>query len=223
MQIEVEAVLHRGAVDLGDQPAGPRQRGAVEAHAFADAAEFVRRLPRMPAAAAADMDAEFARERREAALQRADHAGRDAGGMPVHPHHGAERLEPERMRQTAQEFVAAIMMHDRLGDHRAKPRHALASHGGTRPLWSGRSALPVRRATNPPESELKTKMRPRRRERKTTSDENGWINEIAGPNQELERLTKVTLAVPDAALASRLPTLVQTVHRSDPNDRKDGQ
>ena len=36
-----------------------------------------RGLARMLAAAAADVDAEFARERREAALQRADHAGGD--------------------------------------------------------------------------------------------------------------------------------------------------
>ena len=80
----------------------------------------------MPAAAAADMDAEFARERRESALERADHARGDARGMPVHPHDGAERLEPERMSEPAQEFVAAVIVHDRLGDHRAEPRHALA-------------------------------------------------------------------------------------------------
>ena len=126
VQIEIEAVLHRGAVDLGDEPAAPRQRRAVEADALADGDQFLRRLPRMRAAAAADMEAEFARERREAALQRADHAGGDAGGMPVHAHDGAERLEPEGMRQPAQEFVAAIVMDDRLGDDRAEPRHALA-------------------------------------------------------------------------------------------------
>ena len=33
VQVELEAVLHRGAVDLGDQPARPRQRRAVEAGA----------------------------------------------------------------------------------------------------------------------------------------------------------------------------------------------
>jgi hypothetical protein len=49
----------------------------------------------MHAAAAADVDPEFAGERCKAALQRADHAGSDARGVPVHPHHGAERLEPE--------------------------------------------------------------------------------------------------------------------------------
>ena len=55
------------------------------------------------------MEAELARERREAALQRADDAGGDARGMPIHPHHRAEGLEPEGMGETAQEFVAAVM------------------------------------------------------------------------------------------------------------------
>ena len=115
VQIELEPVLHRGAVDLGDEPARLRQRRAVEADALADGDELVRRLPRMPAAPAADMDAELARERRQPALQRADHAGGDAGGMPVHAHHGAERLEPERMGEPAQQLVAAVVVDDRLG------------------------------------------------------------------------------------------------------------
>jgi len=73
--------------------------------AFADGDEFARRLARMCAAAAADMQAEFARQWLQPALQRADDAGGDAGRMPVHAHHGAEGLEPERMRQATQEFV----------------------------------------------------------------------------------------------------------------------
>ena len=36
MQIEIETVLHRGAVDFGDQAAGARQRRAVEADAIAE-------------------------------------------------------------------------------------------------------------------------------------------------------------------------------------------
>ena len=106
--------------------------------------QFLRRLPRMSAAPAADVDAEFPGERRQAALQRADHAGGDAGRMPIHPHHGAERLEPERMRQPPQQLVAAIVMDDRLADMIA-PRRVMrsASHAGTRPPWSGRSALPA--------------------------------------------------------------------------------
>ena len=126
MQVELEPVLHRGAVDLGDQPAGRGQRRAVEADALADRDSSSRRPPRMLAAPAADMEAEFALKRREPALEGAEHARGDAGGMPVHPHHRAERLEPERMREPAQELVAAVVMHDRLADHRAEPRHAVA-------------------------------------------------------------------------------------------------
>ena len=126
VQIEIEAVLHRGAVDLRDEPARPRQSVAVEADAIADRDEFAGRLARMRAASAADMEPEFARQGREAALQRADDGSRDAGRMPVHAHDRAEGLEPEGMGEAAQEFVAAVFEDDRLGDHGAEPRHALA-------------------------------------------------------------------------------------------------
>ena len=102
VQIEVEAILHGGAVDLGDQSACLGERGPVEPDASPIATNSLGRLPRMSAAPAADMDAELARQRTEAALQRADDARGDAGRMPVHSHHGAERLEPEGMRQPAQ-------------------------------------------------------------------------------------------------------------------------
>ncbi len=126
VQVKVEAVLHRRAVDLGDEPARLRERRAVDAGALADRDQLVRRLARMLAAPAADMNAKLAAQRGEPALQRAEHAGGDAGGVPVHAHHGAERLEPEGMRETAQEFLAPVVMHDGLRDHRAEPRHALA-------------------------------------------------------------------------------------------------
>ena len=126
VQVEVEAVLHGRAVDLGDEPARLRKRRAVDADALADGNQLIRRLARMLAAPAADVNAKLAAQRRQAALQRAEHAGGDAGGMPVHAHDGAEGLEPERMRQPAQEFLAPVVMHDRLRDHRAEPRHALA-------------------------------------------------------------------------------------------------
>ena len=60
VQVEIVAVLDRGAVDLGDQPARARQRLAVEPDAIADREKLVRRLARMIAAAAADMQAELA-------------------------------------------------------------------------------------------------------------------------------------------------------------------
>ena len=60
VQVEVEAVLHGGAVHLGHQPAGARQRRRIEADPLAERRQLVRRAPGMLAAAAADVDAEFA-------------------------------------------------------------------------------------------------------------------------------------------------------------------
>jgi hypothetical protein len=78
----------------------------------------------VPSPAAADMDAEFVAERRQPALQGADDAGGDAGGVPVHAHHRPERLEPEGMCQPCQQFLASVVMHDGLADHGAQRRHA---------------------------------------------------------------------------------------------------
>src|SRR6478609_7709578 len=80
----------------------------------------------MLAAATAHVDAEFVGEGSQTALQSTDDARGDSGGMPVHAHDGAKRLEPKWMRQPLQEFVAAVVMHDRLGDDGAEHRHALA-------------------------------------------------------------------------------------------------
>ena len=84
-------------------------------------------------ASAADMDTKFAFKRRETALQRTDHARGDAGGMPIHPHHRAERLEPERVRQPLEELIAAVVMDDRLADEAPSAAIRSANHGGTRP------------------------------------------------------------------------------------------
>jgi hypothetical protein len=46
--------------------------------------------------------------------------------MPIHAHDGAEGLKPERMGESAEEFVAAVMERYGLGNHRANPRHTLA-------------------------------------------------------------------------------------------------
>jgi hypothetical protein len=45
--------------------------------------------------------------------------------MPIHPHHRAERLEPKRMRQPLEEFIAPVVMNDGLADDRAKRSHSL--------------------------------------------------------------------------------------------------
>ncbi len=79
----------------------------------------------MGAAAAAHAQAEFVFERRQAALERAEHAGGDAGGVPVHAHDGAERLEPEGVREAAQELFASVVMHDRFAQDAPEAGHAL--------------------------------------------------------------------------------------------------
>jgi hypothetical protein len=63
VQVKREAVLARGAVDLRDETAGAHQGGRVQPDAVAQRGQLVGRAPRMPAAAAADVQAR-ARARR---------------------------------------------------------------------------------------------------------------------------------------------------------------
>src|SRR5262249_33737959 len=79
----------------------------------------------MLAAAAANVDAKFGLQWSEATLERTNHTGGDAGRMPVHSHNRAEGLEPERMGQAAQEFIASVVVDNGLADDRAQLRHAL--------------------------------------------------------------------------------------------------
>ena len=125
VQIKVKAVLDRSTVDLGYKPARGRKGGAVESNPLADGKEFVRRLPRVFAAPAADMESELMAQRRKPAFERSDHARGNAGGMPIHSHHRAERLEPEWVGQAAQQLIAPVVMNDGLADHRAETGHAL--------------------------------------------------------------------------------------------------
>ena len=87
----------------------------------------------MPAAAAADVQAEFAVQRVKAALERPQQARGDSGGMPIHSHERAKRLKPERMRQAAEEFVAPVVVNDGFAEQRAEQRHPvgkpLLEHG----------------------------------------------------------------------------------------------
>ena len=90
VQIQFEAVLDCGAVDLSDKPARFGERRSVESDLVAEFGQLLRRFARMPAATAADVNAKFALQRAKATLQRSDHAGGNAGGMPVHSHHRAK-------------------------------------------------------------------------------------------------------------------------------------
>jgi len=45
VQVKIEAVLHSGAVDLGDEPAGFGQPNPVKPDPLADGDQLARRLP----------------------------------------------------------------------------------------------------------------------------------------------------------------------------------
>src|SRR5712671_1282973 len=138
VQIQIETVLHRGAVDLRHQTAGADKSLTVKSEPLAQSLEFPGRSPGMLAASAADVNTNLVPKRRKAALQRADDAGGNPGGMPVHSHHRAERLKPERMRQPLQEFIAAVMMDDSLADNGAKHGHALRQPWRNTPAVKGK-------------------------------------------------------------------------------------
>ena len=60
VQVEIEAILHGGTVDLGHQAAGAGEGRGIDADAIAERGQFVWRLARVLAPSAANMDAEFA-------------------------------------------------------------------------------------------------------------------------------------------------------------------
>ncbi len=130
MQVKVEAVLYRGAVDFSHEAAGPRQGQPVNTDAFAGCCQFLRRAARMLAAATADMNAKLALQRGEPAFQRADDARGDPRRVPVHSHDSAKGLKPERVGESLQEFVAPIMVNDGLRDDRAERSHAFRQPSG---------------------------------------------------------------------------------------------
>ena len=114
MQVDLKAVGDRVVVDARGQPAGAHQRVAVEAGRVGD-----RRAVRRACCANACRGRRRRRRRARAArglsprLQRAHHRRRDAGGVPVHAHHAAECLEPERIAQSREERRATVVMRAR--------------------------------------------------------------------------------------------------------------
>ena len=62
VEIEVKPVLDRRAVDLGDEPARPGERRAVETDPVTDRYKLMRRPTRVIAAPTADVDTELSRQ-----------------------------------------------------------------------------------------------------------------------------------------------------------------
>ena len=124
VQVNLEAVGDGVVVDAGGQPARLDQRVAVEPRAIGQRSKLARCLARLTSAAAADVNAQLGRPRIESALERAHDGRGDSGGMPVHAHHGAERLKPERIAQPGEERGSAVVKDHALGNRGAKRRHA---------------------------------------------------------------------------------------------------
>jgi hypothetical protein len=125
MKIELEAVLHGGAVDLGHQPACLGKFCAIEAHTLSDGEQFVRGLSRKSSSSAAHVDAKFVLQWSKTAFQGTDYARSDTGRMPVHAHDGTKRLEPKGMSKAAEQLIASVMVHDRFTHHGAETGHAI--------------------------------------------------------------------------------------------------
>src|SRR5260370_17249988 len=125
VQVQIKTVLNRGAVHLCNKAACSRKRSAVKSHAVPDRDQLLRRLPRILSAPAPPMKPKSFLNRFQPTFERADHARGDARRVPIHAHHRAKGLEPEWMRQTPQELVAPIMMHDGVRDDGAKSNQAV--------------------------------------------------------------------------------------------------
>ena len=125
VQVDLEAVGHGVVVDARGRGGWfARARRRRDSTRSAMMSQFVRRLARLSAASAADVDAELVRPWIQPALQRTHHRRRDPGRMPVHAHHRAERLEPERIAQAREQLGAAVVVEHALDDGRAQRRHA---------------------------------------------------------------------------------------------------
>src|SRR6202040_2736080 len=78
-----------------------------------------------------DVNSELVAERCQPSLECSDDARRDAGGMPVHAHHGAKGLKPEGIGQPPQQLVASVVADNGLRHHGAKARHPIGE-----PTWN---------------------------------------------------------------------------------------
>ena len=73
--------------------------------------------------------------RLQSPLERPDDACGNARGVPVHTHHRAEALKPERMREPPQELIAPVLVYDSFCNHAGKSRHAGSKpHGDATPM-----------------------------------------------------------------------------------------
>ena len=121
--------------------------GASRPTLVAERGQLVGRAARVAPAAAAHVQAELALDGREAALERADHAGRDAR-TSASPSPSRRRTTGTRTGSTAGAAPRSRPYSCAIASTITRPSRAMrdASQAGTRPPCSGRSAVPVRPA-----------------------------------------------------------------------------
>src|SRR5262249_41417805 len=79
----------------------------------------------MPAAPAANVNAELCRPMLQASLERAHHRGSDPRRMPTHPHDGAERMKQKRIAESGEKLRSSVAQQDRFDNRCSEPRHPL--------------------------------------------------------------------------------------------------
>ena len=130
VQIDLKPVSNGVVVHLCRQPAGTNKCVTIQSGPVGNGPELVRRIAGMTSAATADINAQLVRARIQTTLQSAEHGRGDARGMPIHPEHAPERLEPERIAQPRQQRTMSVVIKNRFDNGRAEPFHSLGEPHG---------------------------------------------------------------------------------------------
>jgi hypothetical protein len=129
MEIQLKPVRDGVVVNLRGESTCPHQSFAVQAGLLADRAQLIGRSAGMLAAPAAYIQAKVASPRIQSAFQGPEYRRRDPGRVPVHAHHGSERLEPEGIAETRQELGAPVVQDDTLCDRGTERGHPVCKPG----------------------------------------------------------------------------------------------
>src|SRR5579883_766385 len=137
VQVELKAVGDRIVVDTRGEATATDEGIAVEAKLVGKCPEFLGRATRMTSTSSTNVDSEFLRTRIQATLQGTQDGSRDSRRVPVHAHDAPERLKPEGITESREQFRTAIFTHHHLGDCCAQLGHALGKPGRDAPSMQG--------------------------------------------------------------------------------------
>src|SRR5450631_3941086 len=103
MEVELKTIRNRVIVHASREPTRACQCAAIESGLRRKGAQFIRCANRVPSASSAEHQAKLRETRVHTALQRTQNRRRDAGRVPVHPHHCTVCLKPEWITQSREE------------------------------------------------------------------------------------------------------------------------